>query len=93
MALEETKKLFVWVKDWVLVTLGHAASGFGAAAIYELTQLYSAGVYDLKLLFTGALVGGSIGFLRKIIDALEVIAPKRTAGTTTKKSFRSYFGI
>jgi hypothetical protein len=92
------KEAWSWFKEWALVTLGHAASGFGAAAIYELTQLYSAGVYDLKVLITGALVGGSIGFLRKIIDAIEALSPKRTeAGTNQKRSMlkpaRRYFGI
>lgn len=98
MSLEKVKDLFRKVKDLALMVLGHACSGFGAAAIYELTQQYSAGGYEIETLLIGAFLGGSIGFMRKAIDALEAITPKRTAlGTNQKQSVmkpvRRYFGL
>ena len=65
------KQWFDEVKDVVLLVLGHAATGFGSAFLYELTQLLVNGVTGWQALLQGAFIGGSIGFFRVMIEELE----------------------
>ena len=81
MALKEQ------VLNFVKNILGHAVSGFCTGAVYELTQLIGKGDYEFKVLIVGALIGGSIGFLKSIVEALENVKPTARLGNSSMKKF------
>lgn len=90
------ENLWETVKNFVFDTLGHAVSGAVVGAFYEATQVIGNQVMDVNTLLTAALIGGSIGFFKAIVDSLELMKksePKVTASGKPKKPARHYFGV
>ena len=81
-----TDKIIEFLKN----TLGHAVSGAGTGIVFEITQLIAKGVYDWNVLLYAALIGGSIGFFKSIIEYFEKI---KTGTVAVKPSFKKYFGF
>jgi len=88
------------VKEQILLVLGHAVSGAVVAAIYAISEALRQGQTDLDAIISGAVIGGSLGFLRVLADELERLSkPKATgaksgmAKTRSVRRIRKYFGI
>lgn len=77
------------IKNWLLTTLGHAVTGAGTAAIFELTKLASSGAYNLNGLLLGVTIGGSIGLFKSIVGSLEALQKEK--GFAAAQPKKSYF--
>ena len=55
------KQIWDKILKFVLKTLGHAISGAGVAALYNLETYIAKGITDWKVLLLGAGIGGAIG--------------------------------
>ena len=84
------KQIWDKILKFVLKTAGHAISGAGIAALYNLETYIAKGITDWKILLLGAGIGGAIGFFKVLVDELESIQPKGTA-TKGKVSWGKYF--
>ena len=81
------------IKDFVLTTVMHAVAGAGTGAVYEIAPLIQSGVYDYKIIGTAALIGGSIGLLKSILNSLESVKTKVSKVSASGKSLRAYSGL
>jgi len=86
--------LWETIKNLVLTTLGHSISGGVIAAAYEAVRLVQSGVSDWKILGSGLILGGCIGFFRALVESLEGMKTKDTKSAKIfgkTKSWGRYF--
>ena len=81
------------LKNFVLTTLGHAASGACVGSIYEVTQLLQGGNYSINMLLTAGLIGGSLGFFKTIVEEIAKMKEKKVTAVGTKKGVKTYLGF
>lgn len=84
----------VWegVKNFVLTTLGHGVSGAVVSAMYEVTRLVGAGIFEMKAVLFGVTLGACIGFFKVIVEELEKASQKGSLKTSAeRKTKKAYF--
>lgn len=84
----------IWegIKNFVLTTLGHGVSGAVVSAMYEVTRLVGAGIFELKAVAFGVTLGACIGFFKVVIEEIEKAREAGSLKTSVaKKTGKAYF--
>lgn len=86
---DKIKQIINTLKNFALTTLGHAISGAGVGALFELEKLFAVGnPISMSVILTAVAIGGAIGFFKTIVEEIEKMK-KSTAATV--KATKAYF--
>ena len=86
------KNIWEAIKNFVLNTLGHAVSGFGVGALFEIEQLIVNGsAFTFETLLLAAGIGGSVGFFKAIVEQLEKLKKTTASKKGNGKTKKDYF--